>query len=203
MLDNLLNPGLLIWQGNSIWTHAWIDPTVAAFGLGALIQGFRAGWRKAVICAIVIFLSSLLIFRLWIGVLPADKLPALSANLFPNFFPLLHEAIVGLIAGAILGYFRGGRAKIGWHALAGMVGFPIGFLLMDLAGRAILAGSPSGQNLTYLVVGSPWFYLYLIVPALIQGVTFGISLDLAGIASERRKETRPIAGHGAKPSPLP
>ena len=70
LLDNLLNSGLSIWQGNSIWSHAIIDPTVVSLGLGAFFLGIKVDQRKAIFFGIIVFLSSLLFFRIWIWLLP-------------------------------------------------------------------------------------------------------------------------------------
>jgi len=188
LLDNFRNPRLAIYQGNSVWSNLVIDPTVAALGVGALILGFKADRRRALFSALAVFLASLLFFRLWIWFLPLDKLITFNPNVV-TFFIYLHEVCVGLITGAMIGYTQGDWKRTGWYALAGALGFTIGFLLMDIAGRTILALSPFGLNLPRLIVGSPWFYLYFMVPAFIQGLTLGLSIAFAGIVCGRSEGT--------------
>lgn len=161
---------------------------MAALGLGALVVGFKADRRRALFSALAVFLACLLFFRLWIWFFPLDQLIAINPKAVP-FFLSLHEAIVGLITGAIIGCVQEGWKKTVWFALAGALGFPIGFLIMDITGKSILALSPFGLNLPRLIVGSPWFYLYFIAPALIQGLALGVCIGLAGIISGRREGT--------------
>jgi hypothetical protein len=180
LLDTVINSGLSIWQGNSLWSHSIIDPTVASLGLGAFFLGIQTDRHKAASLGIFVFLSSLFVFRLWIWILPLDKLQQFDPIIIPFFFPL-HEALVGLVIGAIIGWIQGGWIKSGWYALAGAIGMTTGFLIMDIAGKNILSHSPFAMDIFRLVVGSIWYYLYIIFPVMIQGITLGLFIGLAEI----------------------
>jgi hypothetical protein len=198
LLDALINPGLTLWQGNSIWSHAIIDPTVLSLGLGVFFLGIKENQRKAILFGIIVFLASLLIFRLWVWLLPLDELMKFNPIIIPFFFPL-HEALVGIIIGAIIGCMKAGLNKSRWYALAGAIGMTTGFLIMDIVGKTILTHSPFSTDISLLVVGSTWFYLYFIFPAMIQGLTLGIFIGFAEIA--RRMEFN-ITKKLSSPSPL-
>jgi hypothetical protein len=181
LLDTLINSGLTIWQGNSIWSHAIIDPTVLSLGLGVFFLGIKENQSKSILFGIIVFLSSLLVFRLWIWLLPLDELMKFNPTIIPFFFPL-HEALVGIIIGAIIGCMKAGWNKSIWYALAGAIGMTTGFLIMDIVGKTILTHSPFATGISLLVVGSTWYYLYFILPAMIQGLVLGIFIGFAELA---------------------
>ncbi len=178
LLGHLANSGFALGQGNSIWSHAVIDPTVASLGLGTFFLLIPKDRGKAIFAGVIAFLSSLAIFRLWNWFLPLNKLLTFDPKIFLLFFPL-HEAVVGLFIGAIIGCIHASRGKLGWYALAGSIGMTVGFLIMDIAGKKILAFSPYASDIGSLIIGSPWYYLYFIFPAMIQGLALGISFGFA------------------------
>jgi hypothetical protein len=158
-----------------------IDPTVLSLGLGVFFLGIKENQRKAIFFGIIVLLSSFLVFRMWIWLLPLDELMKFNPTIIAFFFPL-HEALVGMIIGAIIGCMKAGWNKSRWYALAGAIGMTTGFLIMDIIGKTILRHSPFGTDISLLVVGSTWYYLYFIFPAMIQGLALGIFIGFAEIA---------------------
>lgn len=191
LLDTLMNSGLTIWQGNSVWSHAIIDPTVLSLGLGVFLLGIIENKDKAIPFGIIVLLFSLLIFRLWNWLLPLDTLMKFNPIIIPIFFPL-HEALVGIIIGAIIGCMQAGWKTSGWYALAGAISMTTGFLIMDIVGQSILIHSPFVSDISLLVVGSTWYYLYFIIPAMIQGLILGIFIGFADIVRRIKFNTTKI-----------
>jgi hypothetical protein len=203
LVDSLRNPGQTIsggftysdWKGNIAWAHMFIDPTVIALGFSALIMGFKTGRRKAVYSGLMVFVANYLIFRLSFWFYTQDRMVTLGSYV-SCFSIVFYAIIVGVITGAMIGYFQDGWKKIGWYAKAGALGFTVGFFIKMFMEGSILYLSPLGRLLGQLVIGTHQYYLFFLVPALLEGLAIGISMGLAVIILKRQAiqnwETQPL-----------
>ena len=197
LLDTLLNGGHLLWQRDSLWNLLIIHPTAVASGLGVALLGRPSGWRRAWASALVVFLSYILFFRATRFIFSAPPTDIFGYVVLPTLF----QTVTGLIVGSLTGWIQRGRRSAGSYALAGALGFNLGWLVDRVSATGVLFLSPLQGYLSMLVVGSPWYFVYFFVPSLLYGLGVGLCLGVADSLKES-KLARMFGPKRSSPTPL-
>ncbi len=179
LLDISLNLGrTFLDANNAFWRFPYLNPTALACGVGAVILGFVTNKRRAWLSALAGFVGYTLVY-LALSFLRNPPLTAQPGWYYFLVAPSLYSVAAGLVVGCAIGYSQLGWKKTGRYALAGATGFTAGWVLDRLAAAAILQISPYDGYVVRVVVGSPWYFVYMLVPALIYGLAIGLALGIA------------------------
>ncbi len=183
LLDALLNPGKTIGTPGTVWLHLLIHPNALGSALGTAYLAWGSGRRRVWLSA----LSGFCGYELVLLVGSHAFLPHLTHDyLIARIYQALFMGAVGVLVGGGLGLAQRGWKQAGWSALAGAVGYNLGWLICDLAGVNIILRSPYGDNITNLVIGSLWYYAYYLIPGVVLGIVIGICLGAAAAIKGRQ-----------------
>lgn len=181
LIDTAVNSGKTLWQMNSIWNVLYIHPSALGVAFGALIAGNwknkRQGWGSAAAA----FLGFTLLFRL-------SRPTFMSTQTQPGaaILQFVFLIILGMFVAGVIGFVQHGIKSVGRHAAAGAIGFVAGWLIND-AVSIFIVKQASIVNLNQLVVGSPVYFLYFLVPGLFYGAVIGLCLGTAAVVEKRNK----------------
>ena len=176
-IDVLINSGKTMASFTNIWNLFILHPTALASGVGAIILGTGCNRLRLYSSAIVSFLGFILV-RTWGGFLIA--LPPSSYNSVTIFvFPFLFMTLVGILIGGGIGLFQRGWHMVGRYAIAGMAGFVLGWFIDRVLAAEILIHSPFYGYIDQLVIGSPTYFVYMLVPTVFYGSSVGLCLGMA------------------------
>lgn len=191
LIDSLLNAGNPFLQGNSIWNMLGLYPTGLAFGFGAALMALRYGKRKVWLSALAASITYILFYRIWSVAYNAFLS---SASLVPDYsylVPIVFETIAGTMIGGIIGLIQHGWKKAGWYAIAGVIGFNLGWIVENAVQIALIRQSPF-FGIHDLIVGNPWYFLCVVIPLILYGSIVGIVM---GITTAGINQRRLIAEH--------
>jgi len=186
LVDTFLNSGNTLWQGNSIWNRLYIHPTALAYSFGAAIMGLKYSKRKAWLSALAAFIAYTLFFRIWASTYWAHR-NSTPSNLEMLQIPIyFFETITGILVGGVIGLIHQGWKKAGWYALAGVIGFNLGWVVENPISIYLIVHSPYTGNLDHLVVGTTWYYMYFLIPVIIYGGIVGICMGIINAGINKR-----------------
>lgn len=191
LLDSILNFGRTFQEDITIWKTLYLNPTALACGIGAIILGFIINKRRAWISAILSSIGYTLV-SLTLSFLLRPPLTAEPGWFYFLVAPLIYAAIAGTVVGGSIGFSQRGWGKTGWYALAGAIGFSVGWFLDRLVAAAILQISPYGGYIVRVVIGSPWYFGYLLVPVLLYGLSIGLAMGVVAAYSGEGKQIAPV-----------
>lgn len=192
VLDSVLNFGQTFQEESlTIWRPLYLNPTALACGTGAIILGFAINKRRAWLSALFGFMGYTLVY-ITLSFLLSPPLTARPAWFHFLVAPLIYAAIAGAVVGCGIGYSQGGWKKTGRYALAGAVGFTIGWFLDRLAATAILHVSPYNGYVVSVVFGSFWYFVYILVPVLLYGLSIGLAMGAATASPGESRQTADV-----------
>ena len=166
---------------NSIWNVLIIHPSALGVAVGTWFAGNWLNRRQAWGSAAVAFLGYTLLFRIFRLVFASFQTP--NNDYLLQF---LFLTILGMIVAGMIGFIQGGIKSAGWHAVAGSIGFNIGWLINDSVSIYIIRQAMV-VDLSQLVVGSPTYYLYFVLPSLFFGAAIGACLGIAAGVERLKK----------------
>ena len=180
LIDTLLNFGNTLWQGRSVWGLLYLHPSALAVALGTLLAGNWKNKRQGWGAAAAAFVGYTLFFRI-------SRLAVASLMTSIDYFLLqfVFLMLLGMIVAGGTGLIQHGKKSAGWYALAGGTGFNIGWLIDNDISQYILRQNM--VNLSQLVVGSPTYYLYFLLPSLFWGAVIGACIGMAAGAERMKK----------------
>ena len=175
LTDVLLNFGKTWDTATNIWHIIYLYPTAVASGIGAILIGTGVNrWRvlgSAVACFIGYTLVA--IFGAPLIALPPSAYKGVTLILFPAIF----MALAGMVIGGGIGVTQQGWRQAGRYSLFGMAGFILGwFVDRTLAAAIVLTFY---DNINQILIGSPVYFAYMLVPVLFYGSLVGLCLGMA------------------------
>jgi hypothetical protein len=180
VIDSMINSGRTLGQGITIWNFLIIHPIALGSGLGAAILTHPIGKRSAWRSVFVGFFGYMLSLLLWRFLISNPLQSLLPKGFYTLFSPTIMISIAGFVIGCGIGFIQRGLPGWGWYAFAGAFGFMVGWLLDRVIAAYILYLSPyGGWYIAQMVIGSPWYFLYWIVPMILFGMFIGVCLGLA------------------------
>jgi hypothetical protein len=190
LIDTLLNHGHNLQEGISVFRYLYIQPTALASGLGAAILGFAIGRKKAWLSALASFLGYNLFSVAWHF---AIDLPfrAHPTGFYYLVVPFILQAIAGILVGGGIGYFQRGREYAARYAWYGALGFMAGWFIDRILASLLLTQFTlpyfTAEKFSHMVIGSPWYFIYILAPTLAYGVIVGLALGMAPFKREKRQ----------------
>jgi hypothetical protein len=184
LIDSLFNAGNTIFQGNSVWNKLGNYPTGLAFGFGAALMGLRYGKRKIWLSALAASIAFIFFYKIWLVVYNAYLSSANLELADSSLVPFVFETIAGIIIGGIIGLIQHGWKKAGWFAMAGVIGFNLGWIIEDAVAQFLIY--QSSYNPRNLIVGDFWYFLYLVIPLILYGGIVGIVMGITSVGVSRQ-----------------
>jgi hypothetical protein len=185
LVDTFLNSGNTLWRGNSIWNTLYLHPTALACSFGAAIMGLNYSKRKVWFSALAVFITYTLLFRIWAATYLAHR-NSIPSELEMLLVPYIFSTITGILIGGVIGLIQHGWQKTGWYALAGGIGFNLGWVVENTVSIFLICRSPYTGNLDHLIVGDPWYFLYFLIPVLCYGGIVGICMGITTAGVNKR-----------------
>ncbi|MEA5076956.1 MAG: hypothetical protein VB013_00165 [Anaerolineaceae bacterium] len=191
LIDTLINTGNNAWNGKSIWNSNlnYLHPTAIAYCLSAVIMGIKKNKRKAWLSGLGALLIYTLTYRIWMSVPLEQQNYLISTGLEPYIL----STVSGIFVGGIIGIIQQGWNKAGWFALAGAIGFNLGWLTRNAVIDFLLAHTPNVYFFDLIKVGDPWYFLLTVIPVLFYGAVVGICL---GLSSARLNHPQQLQSNG-------
>jgi hypothetical protein len=182
LLDAFQHSGQTVSQFTSVWDRFIVNPFTLEIALGAAVL---VGAKKPLLALLAALGSSagyLLVNR--IGGQVMDR-PDVGSPI-SLFAPFVYMAVLGAVIVGLLGLIQRGWRSVGTYALFGGLGFIAGWFGDRLVAALIISVSPFAGWLANLVIGSFWYFLYMLIPSLLLGAIVGLFI---GLASTRSHET--------------
>lgn len=191
LIDSLINMGNNAWNGISIWNSnfSYLTPTAIAYCLSAVIMGIKKNKRKAWLSGLGALLIYTLTYRIWMSVPLEQQNYVISTGLEPYIL----STVGGIFVGGIIGIIQQGWKSAGWFALAGAIGFNLGWVVRNTAIGLLLAHTPNVYFFDLIKVGDPWYFILTLVPVLFYGAVVGICL---GLSSFRLNQPQQLQNNG-------
>jgi hypothetical protein len=187
LVDTFLNFGKTLYQGRSVWNLLYLHPTALAYSVGAAILAAKFGKRKVWLSALAAFSVFTLFYRIWAATYLAQRTSATQNFNFDLFIvPLIFSTITGILVGGVIGLVQHGWKKAMWFALAGVLGFYLGWLAEFAVNFFLMQLCPYTGNPSQLVVGDIWYFMYFVLPVIFYGGIVGLCMGVATAGVQKR-----------------
>jgi hypothetical protein len=180
LVDSLSNLGQTIGSAQSGWTARVLHPTALGCGAAAFLLCRGAGSRRAVFAALAIYIAYMLVAIIGYPLMHFTSGGFLEYMLYP----FLYMACVGVLVGGGIGLFHPGRKQVSRFGLAGMAGFVLGWWVDRGISAYLIVHSQYHGYLSQLVLGSPLYFVYVLLPVILFGLLIGTFLGMAAYHKE-------------------